>query len=296
MPSTQDRRIQYSQNFLRSRGLVARLVEQSSLGPSDVVVEIGPGKGAITEALARRCAHVLAVERDPHHVAVLRERFPAGGKVTLFAADFLEFPLPASRYKVFASIPFRITTAIVSKLTSGVSPPDDCYLVMQQEAADKFAGVPKETLVAVCLKPRFELTIVHRFQRSDFVPAPRVESVLLRVQLRATPLVATEHDQRFRDLVTAVFVAWQPTVDAALGGVLPRAALRRLRARHGAALALKPSQLPFDRWLAIFEDLLVSGDPRVWTHIDGAESRLAHQQSRLTKQHRTRVGTPASRA
>jgi 23S rRNA (adenine-N6)-dimethyltransferase len=293
MPSTKDRRIQYSQNFLRSRGLIARLVEQSSLEPNDVVVEIGPGKGVITEVLARRCAHVLAVERDPHHVAVLRERFPAGGKVTLFASDFLEFPLPASRYKVFASIPFRITTAIVSKLTSGVSPPDDSYLVVQQEAADKFAGLSKETLASVCLKPRFACSVVHRFQRSDFVPAPRVESVLLRVQRRATPLVAPEHDQRFRDLVTVVFVAWQPTVEAGLGGVLPRRVLRGLRACYGEHLGLRPSQVPFDRWLAMFEALLTHDDRRVWARIDGAESRLTHQQSRLTKPHRTRVGNPA---
>ena len=290
MPSTKDRRVQYSQNFLRSRTLVARLVEGSSLEPSDVVIEIGPGKGVITEALARRCAHVFAVERDPHHVAVLRERFPASGKVTVFAGDFLDFPLPASPYKVFASIPFRITTAIVSKLTSGVSPPDDSYLVVQREAADKFAGLSKETLVSVCLKPRFALTVAHRFQRADFVPAPRVESVLLRVQRRPTPLVAPEYDQRFRDFVTAVFVAWQPTVDAALADVLPRAAHRRLRARHRDSVALKPSQLPFDRWLVLFDDLLKDGDRWLWTRIDGAESRLAQQQSRLTKQHRTRAG------
>lgn len=289
MPSTKDRRIQYSQNYLRSQRLVTRLVEQSSLEPTDVVIEIGPGKGVITEALARRCAHVLAVERDPHHVAVLRERFPAGGKVTVFAGDFLDFPLPASRYKVFASIPYRITTAIVSKLTSGVSPPDDSYLVMQQEAADKFAGLAKETLAALCLKPRFAPTIAHRFQRADFVPAPRVESVLLRLQRRATPLVAPEHDQRFRDFVTAVFVAWQPSVGTALADVLPKAAHRHLRARHGACLALKPSELPFEVWLAIFDDLLQDGDRRVWSKIDGAETRLAQQQSRLTKQHRTRV-------
>ncbi|MBA2276329.1 MAG: 23S ribosomal RNA methyltransferase Erm [Chloroflexia bacterium] len=289
MPSIKERRIRFSQNFLHDRRLVARLVARSSLESHDVVVEIGPGRGIITEALAQRCAHVLAVEQDPHQVGVLRERFGAGGKVTVFPANFLEFPLPATDYKVFANIPYRITTAIVSKLTSGVSPPADSYLVMQREAADKFAGVSKETLVAVVLKPRFDLDIVHRFQRSDFVPAPNVESVLLRLRRRGVPLLPQEHEQRFRDLVTAVFGAWQPSVDAALTGLMPHAALVGLRRRHGELLHRRPSQTPFGDWLALFDALLAQDDQRIWKRIQGAENRLVHQQSQLTKQHRTRV-------
>ena len=140
MSSLRRRRIVYSQNYLRSPRLVDRLLDRSAISGDDLVIEIGPGRGVITERLAARCRQVIAVEKDPVLVEELRARFAQGGNVALFAADFLEFPLPLTSYKVFANIPFNITAAIVGKLTSGISPPSDAYLGMQREAADRFLG------------------------------------------------------------------------------------------------------------------------------------------------------------
>ncbi len=91
---------------------------------------------------------------------------------------------------MFASIPFNITTAIVTRLTTASCPPDDTYLVVQREAANKFLGKPRESLYAVLLKPWFELDIVHLFRRSDFVPTPHVDVVMLRLRKRGPFIVS----------------------------------------------------------------------------------------------------------
>ena len=134
---------------------------------------------------------------------------PEERRLTLFAADFLDFPLPSTPYKVFASIPYNATAAIVGKLTSGIDPPKDAYLVVQREAAQRFIGWPNGTLVAAQLHPWFHVSIEHAFRRTDFRPVPAVESVLLRLRLRAKPLVPPSQRDRYLDLVVAIFTRRQ---------------------------------------------------------------------------------------
>ena len=119
MPVAQRTRLSYSQNFLRHPALVDALLDRSSLQARDLVYEIGPGTGIITERLIERCRRVVAVEKDPRLAAYLRERFRGYANLSIHAADFLRFPLPSTPYKVFANIPYGCTAEIVSKLTIG---------------------------------------------------------------------------------------------------------------------------------------------------------------------------------
>lgn len=240
-----------SQNFLRDPRLADHLVNLAALDANDIVIEIGPGSGVLTATLARRCRQVLAIEKDAALARRLTQRFASERAVAIFAADFLEFPLPSSRYKVFANIPFAITTAIVSRLTTGVSPPEDAWLVMQREAAQRFLGEPGGTLVSALLHPWFAGQIRHHFRRSDFVPQPGVEVVLLNLARRPQPLILVEHEAAFRDLVAFVYTAWQPTVQAALATVLRGTDCTRLGRAAGIDLRRPPSALVGDEWVAI---------------------------------------------
>ena len=94
VPSQEEREIAHTQNFLTSRRLVERLVERAAIGPDDVVLEIGPGRGIITEALARRAGRVIAVEKDAALAQRLARRFADVPTVSIVAADFLDVPLP----------------------------------------------------------------------------------------------------------------------------------------------------------------------------------------------------------
>jgi 23S rRNA (adenine-N6)-dimethyltransferase len=280
-------RIAYSQNFLRNPRLVERLLDRSGIGADDLVIEIGPGRGVITERLATRCRQVLAVEQDPLLADQLRSHLADAGNVALFAGNFLAFPLPLTAYKVFANIPFNITAAIVGKLTSGTSPPVDAYLAVQREAADRFLGTPRETLIAVCLKPWFELTVVHHFRPSDFVPRPGVEVVLLRLRRREAPLVAPSDAALFADFAAYVFTAWQPTAREALARILPRRLVADIERTTGVPLDRPPSAIPFAAWVALAGTFGGVAGERV-AAVRGARERLEQQRAGVQKLHRTR--------
>ncbi len=281
------RRIQYSQNFLHNRKLVSRLVRESNLDAGDLVLEIGPGDGAITAELVRACRHVLAIEADRRQVERLRSRLGDAPNLTLFAADFLDFPLPQTPHKVFASIPYNITAAIIGKLTTGASPPTEMYLVTQREAAERFLGHPKGTMMAAELHPWFETSIAHRFQRADFHPRPAVDSVLLHIAQRTDPAIPWNERDRYLDLVVSVFTAWKPTVREALVTLLPRAAMASISREMARVMNQRPSTVANDEWTALFEALRSMPDPAVWKRIDGARSRLNQRDATLRKRTRT---------
>ncbi|HET8845663.1 MAG TPA: rRNA adenine N(6)-methyltransferase family protein, partial [Ktedonobacteraceae bacterium] len=160
MAANQQDSIRYSQNFLKSRDLVDKLLDRCKIGLSDTVYEIGPGKGIVTECLARRCRQVIAIEKDAQLIETLRLKFAITSNIRLHQGNFLEYRLPARRYKVFANIPFNITSEIVTRLTTAPVPPDDTYLIMQREAAERFLGEPRESLYGLLLKPCFELKLL----------------------------------------------------------------------------------------------------------------------------------------
>jgi 23S rRNA (adenine-N6)-dimethyltransferase len=272
---------------------VERLVARSEIGPDDLVLEIGPGRGIITEALARRAGRVVAVEKDPALSAQLRRRFEGDSSVSVVAGDFLRAPLPDEPFSVFASIPFNATSEIVGRLVGAARPPDDSFLVVQREAADRYLGRylgrPRETLVAALLKPWFEPSIVHRFERDDFSPSPRVDVVMLRLRKRGPPLLAWGDGQLFRDFVSFGFTGWRPSVLSSLEQLVGRTRARQVAQEIGLPLAAPPSLVPFALWLRLFQSLTVTDRARVQARLAGAERSLRQQQHDLVKVHRTRT-------
>ena len=277
-----------TQNFLRRTSAIEELVARSGLRPSDVVYEIGAGTGVLTTLLARRGARVIAIERDEDLFRRLRRRFADRRNVTVRHSDFLEQRLPHARYKVFSNPPFDITAAIVTKLTSAAVPPDDTFLAVQREAADRYMGLPRRTLASLMLLPWFDATIIHRFRRDDFVPAPGVDVVMLRLRKRGPPLLPQSRRQLYRDFVIACFTAWQPSIGVALRGRLGVHVAHRLLAGAGLTPDRRPSEVTSAAWLELF-DLFSRLPPGIHVRVAGAEDRLSRQQRRLQKRHRARV-------
>ena len=279
--------VQLSQNFLTNSRLVASLLDRFDLGADSVVYEIGPGKGIITEQLALRFRRVIAIEKDQRLAASLMQKFGDWPNVTIHPGDFLRYPLPRNRYIVFANIPFNITAAIVTKLTTVENPPEVAYLAMQREAGRMFIGKPQESLRTILLKPWFETEIVHRFQRSDFAPAPRVDVVMLRLRKRGPPLVGEMDRELFRNFVVYLFTHWQPAGANPLTNLFPGRQYAALERTLGIDLTARPTSLTFAQCLRLFERLKVVGNPTAPGLVAGSEQRLMRQQARLEKRHRT---------
>ena len=181
-----------AQNFLRNPSLVRQLINEIPLCNQDTVVEIGAGHGIITAELAQIARQVIAVEIDPAFVQLLRRRFLTADNVQIVAGDYLQYRVMEREYKLFGNIPFNRSAAILRKILYTFPTPVDACLVLQREAAEKFAGYPRETQFSVLAKSSFTLRIVRSLRRTDFSPVPAVESVLLRIERRMEPLVREE--------------------------------------------------------------------------------------------------------
>ncbi len=174
-----------SQNFLTGRRLLERIVRISTINKEDTVIEIGTGKGHLTEALCKKAGFVYSVEIDRKLYEHAKVRLNDFKNLKLVCGNFLHYQLPRrGKYKVFANIPYYITTEIVRKLTEDAHPPSEIWLVMEKGAAKRFMGIPKETKLSNDLKYTWKMKIAYYFSRDDFHPKPSVESVLLHFQKR----------------------------------------------------------------------------------------------------------------
>lgn len=250
------KRIQFAQNFLKSRSLVARIVTRSSIEQTDIVYEIGPGNGIITDELAKKAFKVIAVEIDLNLVDKLKDMFKDSSNVEIVYADFMEYQITSSKYKVFSNLPFNITADIVRKLLNSNTPPIDAFLIIQKEAAIKFSGEPNETEFSLLVKPWFSLEVIWEFNRSDFIPVPAVDVVLLHIKKRAPSLVSTEDANIYRKFVKFGFEAWKKDLKVAYKDIFTYEQWKRLSRENGFPIKVLPSQLSFDQWLKLFEFFL----------------------------------------
>lgn len=192
-----------SQNFLTSRRTIDRLLRLTNIKKWDTVLEIGAGKGHITKALADTCGTVISYEIDSKLYERLEPQLPPN--VVLCHGDFLKCILPKTSYKVFANIPFSITTDIVRKLTNAGSLPEAMWLIMEKGAAKRFCGLPKDNLNSLLIKPFFDTKIIYHFRREDFHPAPRVDIVMVEFRAKQERDIRRAERQDYADFLTHSF-------------------------------------------------------------------------------------------
>jgi len=246
-----NRRPELSQHFLLP-GVARRLVRRLDFPTGAFVIEPGAGDGALTEALADAGYGVLAIEKDGRLYAELRRRFAGRPAVECRHADFLAMPLPRTPYRAVSNVPYAITAALVLKLLDAPRPPDDAALIVQREAAEKFAGAPRETRSSLLYRPWFEVGIECGVPRSWFEPTPRVSSVLMRLRQRAAPLVDAASAVAYRRFVVEAFGRGGPEASRGLRRFVTARQLARLRRDLGFTADARPSELSFSQWLAIF--------------------------------------------
>lgn len=217
------------------------------------MIEIGAGRGALTKSLAECSRRLVAVEMDAYLAARLQRAF--GDRIEVVAGDFLEVPLPDEPYCAVGNLPYAITTAIVRKLTAAANPPRDAWLVVQKELAHRLCGRPYtgESLASLRLKPCWHVEIVDRLRRTDFVPPPSVDSVLLWLRRRERPLLFPAEMALYLQTVESALPA--ATMSRALRGCLSKRQLQRLAADLCFGLDDPPSSLAFEQWLGILRFL-----------------------------------------
>jgi 16S rRNA (adenine1518-N6/adenine1519-N6)-dimethyltransferase len=198
------------QHFLRDRAVLARIADALGLTGVETVVEIGPGRGALTDLLVPRAGRLVAIEIDRDLAAHLRARYADAPHVEVVEADVLETDLGALAGPAFVlagNVPYYITTPIIFHALRAPRPARAVYLV-QREVADRLTAAPggKEYgALSVNVQAVADAELLLRVPPGAFQPPPKVESAVVRVTPRAQPVVAPDEERRFRTFVQAVF-------------------------------------------------------------------------------------------
>lgn len=198
------------QHFLTDRHALERIVDALEIGPGETVVEIGPGRGALTDLLAERAAHLIAVEIDRLLIPVLTERYAAVPNVRIVEADVLEISLGSlveGPFALIGNVPYYITTPIIFQALRPPRPTRMVFLV-QREVAERIAAPPGDRTYGALSANVQALADVHiagRVSAGSFHPKPKVDSAILRLTPRAEPLVSAEEERPFQHFVQAAF-------------------------------------------------------------------------------------------
>lgn len=207
------------QNFLIDEDIIYQIVEGSGAAEDALVIEIGPGEGALTERLAERAGHLIAVELDERLVDILRVKFFGSDNVEIIHADILEIDLNAlieerlrecelSSVRIVGNLPYYITTPIIMKLLEMRTKADSITVMMQKEVGDRLVAEPgSKQAGAITYSVHYYANVEKLVDVGSecFYPAPKVESVVLRMDLLETPAVHPRDEENFFRTIKAGF-------------------------------------------------------------------------------------------
>jgi 16S rRNA (adenine1518-N6/adenine1519-N6)-dimethyltransferase len=246
------------QHFLKDPAATAAIVEACGAGPGDAVLEIGPGRGALTAPLLAAGARVTAVETDDALAASLAGRVPDASRLTVLTEDFLRLDLGSlgpGPWRVAGNLPYAVAAPILQTLLDwdGWS---TAALMFQKEVALRVVaapGGPDYGLLTLSAADRAEAELVLELGPGSFTPPPKVDSAVVALKRRAAPRVRAEDRALFWRLAKAAFGQRRKMAAGTLAKALgrPRAELDAALEAAGVQATARPEEIPFDAWVEL---------------------------------------------
>lgn len=217
------------QHFLKSKTVLERIRDTADFHSNDIVLEIGPGMGSLTDVILPRVAKLIAIEKDRRLLPLLQGKYQReiqNGKLDLIEEDILAFDPEFLRtygrsYKVVANIPYYITGAILEKFLTALHEPERIVLLMQKEVADRIvAHRGKESLLSLSVKAYGVPRRIMAIKRTQFRPMPAVDSALVLIEgISRNNFTSRAHEKRFFELIRAGFAHKRKVVRSNLASV-----------------------------------------------------------------------------
>lgn len=226
-------RKRFGQNFLSSPGVIADIVSAINPRPDDCMVEIGPGLGAMTVPLMAGLKHLHVVEIDRDLIARLKENH-SHDKLTIHEGDALEFDfgsLTEKNLRIVGNLPYNISTPILFHLSTFASQVRDMHFMLQKEVVDRMVAVPGEGDVgrlSIMLQYRYDMDSLFIVPPTAFVPAPKVDSAIVRMIPKPASALTAKDESLFGDVVTAAFSQRRKMLRNTLKGIISEAGLEAL--------------------------------------------------------------------
>ncbi|HWV17416.1 MAG TPA: 16S rRNA (adenine(1518)-N(6)/adenine(1519)-N(6))-dimethyltransferase RsmA [Rhodocyclaceae bacterium] len=252
-------RKRFGQNFLSSPGVIANIVSAINPQADDCMVEIGPGLGAMTVPLMAALTHLHVVEIDRDLIARLKENH-SRDKLTIHEGDALEFdfgaiqPVAEKKIRIVGNLPYNISTPILFHLSSFANKVKDMHFMLQKEVVDRMVAEPGGSefgRLSVMLQYRYDMDRLFIVPPGAFVPAPKVDSAIVRMIPKPAAALTARDEALFGDVVTAAFSQRRKMLRNTLKGIISEAGLEAL----GIAPTARAETLPVSDYIRIANSL-----------------------------------------
>ncbi|MFH2104648.1 MAG: 16S rRNA (adenine(1518)-N(6)/adenine(1519)-N(6))-dimethyltransferase RsmA [Parcubacteria group bacterium] len=201
------------QNFLIDQSVVTKIITAADISQQDTILEVGPGLGALTEAIAGRASRVIAVEKDRQLATHLNKRFSRQENIEILSQDIFKLNFTAAglkdrNYKIVANLPFYITSHFLRFILEAEAKPIELILIVQKEVAKRVvAGPGGHSLLSLSVQFYGEPKMIATIDRRSFYPPPAVEAAILKIKVHSRPAIKIDDTENFFCLLKIGFAS-----------------------------------------------------------------------------------------
>lgn len=254
-----------SQNFLIDGNILRKIAEYAQVKPGDVVLEIGPGPGSLSEVLLEKGATLIAVEKDDTLAHALERLKSPTRKLEIFCEDILDFSFESNlspflqvgqKAKVIANLPYHLTTHILTQLVTMPHLFSSLYVMVQEEVARRFTAEPgNKDYGSISVFLNFYSTPSYAFTVSNqcFFPAPKIQSAVIALELKEPPAIA--NPEGFFLMTRTAFAHRRKMLRGSLRGLYSPEKITNALIELGLDPLSRPEQLSLELWLQFYQKM-----------------------------------------
>jgi len=200
----------FGQNFLIDKGKRDRMISLCDMRSTDLVLEIGPGLGALTESILPECSKLIAIERDRGLAGILKSLYREDKRLEILNLDILKYPIPSlsGKIKVIGNLPYYITSPIIFHLLKNRDSIDSIFITVQKDVAERILSAPGSKnygLLSLSVQYYCQPLKLCAIPKGCFFPVPSVDSIFLSLVIRKKPLVNVRDEKLFFMIMKAGF-------------------------------------------------------------------------------------------
>ena len=255
------------QNFLTSQSVIDKIIKIANLDLKDIVLEIGPGKGILTQTLLGTeigvVGKVISVEKDITLIPFLQEKFSEEirmGKLILVYDDILDFDfqkygLESGNYKIVANIPYYITGRFLRKILSSEIQPSKMVLLIQKEVAERIAKDKKESLLSISVKAYGKPKYIQTVKAGNFNPAPKVDSAIFEISNISKKIFYQTNEKKFFEIIKVGFSHKRKFLIGNLGIFAKKEKLQSAFRQAGISDTARAEDVALEQWKTLAQNL-----------------------------------------
>ncbi|MBN2015921.1 ribosomal RNA small subunit methyltransferase A [Candidatus Dojkabacteria bacterium] len=251
-------RKEFGQNFLTSRDFAKKLVESACIRKEDLIIEIGPGAGMVTQYLVHEACKVIAIEIDERFVRLLRNRFLDEDHIEIIHDDILKCDVSRSipkgeGYKVIGSLPYNISKEVIKKFIEVENPPEDITVIIQKEVAEDYAAkFPRATFLSNYASVFCDVEYICTVPKEFFNPEPKVDGAIIRFVIKNEKL-GIENRKKFVKFLKSSFLNPRKKLVNNLSGIykIDKAELLKIFSDLKIGENARASELELDQWMRL---------------------------------------------